>query len=211
MFTCNTLHIFNLKRKNSVSNFVSRTQKGSKSSHWKHVTDFNNLQQIFLHLFISWEQIKFCRKVCSKSPKKALLQKISFHISNFFLGLKEFSLKKHLWFWHAIFFISTSLKNLFGSLFQEPKRALLQDLCLYFNFFFKGPKSFLWKSLTDFCVFFLACNQKMFTCNILYLIISWEKNVQIFVSLAQKSYAQKTSFYWNFASRPKRKSSPKKT
>ena len=77
-------------------------------------------------------------------------------------------------------------------------------------FFFKGPKSFLWKSLADFCVFFLACNQKMFTCNILHLIISWEKNVQIFVSLAQNSYAQKTSFYWNFASRPKRKSSPKK-
>lgn len=146
MFTCNTLHIFNLKRKNSVSNFVSRTQKGSKSSHWKHVTDFNNLQQIFLHLFISWEQIKFCRKVCSKSPKKALLQKISFHISNFFLGLKEFSLKKHLWFWHAIFFISTSLKKFVWEFVPRAQKSSPPRLMFIFQIFFsKAQRAFFEK------------------------------------------------------------------
>ena len=156
MFTCNTLHIFNLKRKNSVSNFVSRTQKGSKSSHWKHVTDFNNLQQIFLHLFISWEQIKFCSKVCSKSPKKTLLQKNQFpHFKFFPRSQRVFLEKKHLWFWHAIFFISTSLKKFVWEFVPRAQKSSPPRLMFIFQIFFQRPKELsLKKSRRFLCILF---------------------------------------------------------
>ena len=159
MFTCNTLHIFNLKRKNSVSNFVSRTQKGSKSSHWKHVTDFNNLQQIFLHLFISWEQIKFCRKVCSKSPKKTLLQKkkkkISFHISNFFLGLKEFSLKKTFMILTCNIFHLNLFKKFVWEFVPRAQKSSPPRLMFIFQIFFQRPKELsLKKSHRFLCILF---------------------------------------------------------
>lgn len=138
MFTCNTLHIFNLKRKNSVSNFVSRTQKGSKSSHWKHVTDFNNLQQIFLHLFISWEQIKFCRKVCSKSPKKTLLQKNQFPHFKFFPRSQRVFLEKTFMILTCnIFHLNLFKKICLGVCSKSPKELTLKKshrfLCILFS------------------------------------------------------------------------------
>lgn len=146
MFTCNTLHIFNLKRKNSVSNFVSRTQKGSKSSHWKHVTDFNNLQQIFLHLFISWEQIKFCRKVCSKSPKKTLLQKNQFPHFKFFPRSQRVFLEKTFMILTCNIFHLNLFKKFVWEFVPRAQKSSPPRLMFIFQIFFsKAQRAFFEK------------------------------------------------------------------
>lgn len=155
MFTCNTLHIFNLKRKNSVSNFVSRTQKGSKSSHWKHVTDFNNLQQIFLHLFISWEQIKFCRKVCSKSPKKTLLQKNQFPHFKFFPRSQRVFLEKTFMILTCNIFHLNLFKKFVWEFVPRAQKSSPPRLMFIFQIFFQRPKELsLKKSHRFLCILF---------------------------------------------------------
>ena len=155
MFTCNTLHIFNLKRKNSVSNFVSRTQKGSKSSHWKHVTDFNNLQQIFLHLFISWEQIKFCRKVCSKSPKKTLLQKNQFPHFKFFPRSQRVFLEKTFMILTCNIFHLNLFKKFVWEFVPRAQKSSPPRLMFIFQIFFQRPKELsLKKSRRFLCILF---------------------------------------------------------